>query len=211
MHEGDRHAALADRRRDALDGAGADVAAREDARDARLEEVGVAVEIPASAAVTSEPVSTKPRRSSAISGGSHAVSASAPMKMKSPPDSSRVVSPVSPLRTSIASSESSPCAATTSVLAQHSDVRPRRELVDQVARHALLEPLAAAEDGHAARVGREEHAPPARPSCRRRRRGRRGRGCSAPRCARRRRRCPCRRAGRIPRSPDAATRRRRRG
>ena len=37
------------------------------------------------------------------------------MKMKSPPDSSRVVSPVAELRTSIASSDASPCAATTSV------------------------------------------------------------------------------------------------
>ena len=41
--------------------------------------------------------------------------------------------------------------------AQHADVRPRRELVDQVARHALLQPVAAAEDRHAARVGREVH------------------------------------------------------
>src|SRR4051794_21851959 len=38
------------------------------------------------AARTSEPVRTYPRRSSATSGGSHAVSASAPMKMNRPPD-----------------------------------------------------------------------------------------------------------------------------
>ena len=62
----------------------------------------------------SGPVRTKPRLSSAISGGSHAVCASAPMKMYSPPESSRVVSPVARSRTSIASSEASPCAATTS-------------------------------------------------------------------------------------------------
>jgi hypothetical protein len=37
------------------------------------------------------------------------------MKMKTPPDSNRVVSPVSLLRTSIASIESSPCAAVASV------------------------------------------------------------------------------------------------
>jgi hypothetical protein len=61
----------------------------------------------------SEPVSTKPRRSSAISRGSQPVCASAPMKMYRPPDSSRVVSP-SASRTSIASSEASPCTAATS-------------------------------------------------------------------------------------------------
>jgi hypothetical protein len=46
VHEGDRHAALADCRGDALDGAESDVAAGEDARDAGLEEVRVAVELP---------------------------------------------------------------------------------------------------------------------------------------------------------------------
>ena len=47
MHKGDRHAALADRRRNPLDGTKTDVAAREDARDARLEKVRVALEGPA--------------------------------------------------------------------------------------------------------------------------------------------------------------------
>src|SRR5439155_16443715 len=40
---------------------------------------------------------------------------------------------------------------------QHANVRPFRELVDEIARHALLEPFAAAEDGHAPCMGREEH------------------------------------------------------
>ena len=57
VHEGDRHAALADCRRDTLHGAESDVAAGEDARDARLEEVRIAVELPAPAARTSGPVS----------------------------------------------------------------------------------------------------------------------------------------------------------
>jgi hypothetical protein len=48
VHEGDSHAALADRRRNALDGTESDVAAGEDARDARLEEVRVPVELPPS-------------------------------------------------------------------------------------------------------------------------------------------------------------------
>ena len=46
MDEGDRHAALADGGGHALHGAEAHVAAREDARDARLQEVRVAVERP---------------------------------------------------------------------------------------------------------------------------------------------------------------------
>ena len=55
VHEGDRHAALADRGGDALDRAEAHVAAREDARDARLEQVRVAVELPVRRAATSAP------------------------------------------------------------------------------------------------------------------------------------------------------------
>lgn len=45
MHEGDGHAALADGGRDALDRAEADVAAGEDARNTRLQQVRVAVEL----------------------------------------------------------------------------------------------------------------------------------------------------------------------
>src|SRR3954453_534946 len=47
MYEGDGHAALADRGGDALDRGGADVAAGEDARDARLEQMRVPLERPA--------------------------------------------------------------------------------------------------------------------------------------------------------------------
>ena len=79
------------------------------------------------------------------------------MKMNSPPDSSRVVSPVRLSRTSIASSAASPCAATTSVWSITLDVGTGGDLVDQIAGHALLEPVAAVEDRHAARMRREEH------------------------------------------------------
>ena len=47
VDEGDGHAALADRGGDALDRAEADVAAREDARNARLQQIRVAIERPA--------------------------------------------------------------------------------------------------------------------------------------------------------------------
>jgi hypothetical protein len=46
MDEGDRHAPLSDRGRDALDRPEADVAAREDARHARLQQVWIALEVP---------------------------------------------------------------------------------------------------------------------------------------------------------------------
>ena len=79
------------------------------------------------------------------------------MKMKSPPESSRTVSPLSPVRTSIASSASLAVRGHDLAPEAHVDVRASRELVDQVPRHALLEALAAVEDRDAARVGREEH------------------------------------------------------
>src|SRR3954470_1945991 len=46
VHEGDRHAALADGRGDALHRTEPHVAGRKDARDARFEEVWVALELP---------------------------------------------------------------------------------------------------------------------------------------------------------------------
>ena len=101
MYERDGHAALAHGRRDALDRARPHIAAREDARYAGLEEIRVTVQRPAPRrACTSGPVSTKPRRSSSISRGSHPVSASAPMKMNSPLDAWRETSPFAASRTS---------------------------------------------------------------------------------------------------------------
>ena len=79
------------------------------------------------------------------------------MKMNRPPDSSRVVSAVARVadvdRLERRARRARPA---TSVAEQRLDVRPGRELVDEVARHALLERVAAAEDRHAARVGGEE-------------------------------------------------------
>ena len=58
VHERDRHAALADGGRDALDRAEADVPAGEDAGHAGLEQVRVALLLPAPPRRTSGPVST---------------------------------------------------------------------------------------------------------------------------------------------------------
>src|SRR5690348_16384144 len=51
VDEGDRHAAFADSGRDPLDGPRTDVAAREDARNARLEEIGISLRGPRSGAL----------------------------------------------------------------------------------------------------------------------------------------------------------------
>jgi hypothetical protein len=58
VNELDRHAAFADGGGDALDLAEADVAARVDARNARLEEVRVAIELPTSCGADVRAVST---------------------------------------------------------------------------------------------------------------------------------------------------------
>ena len=90
VDEGDRHAALADRGGDALDRAEAHVAAGEDARDAGLEQVGVAR---LASRRRSSPRRRRSGRSRARRGplrrGSQSVSASAPMKTKSPAQGSR--------------------------------------------------------------------------------------------------------------------------
>ena len=79
------------------------------------------------------------------------------MKMKSPPDSRRVVSPVALFGdvdrlegdVAVRSDDLGP--------KEHVDVRAARELVDEIPGHALVERLAAVHDRHAARVGGEEH------------------------------------------------------
>jgi hypothetical protein len=58
MYEGDGHTALTDGGGDSLDRPESHVAARKDARDARLQEVRVAVERPRARLRMSEPVST---------------------------------------------------------------------------------------------------------------------------------------------------------
>src|SRR5437899_8998057 len=80
VHEGDRHAALAYRRRDPLHGAESDVAASENARDARLEAVRVPVELPRSRGVhvgagehVEDEESTRLKPDDRYSGNDHAV------------------------------------------------------------------------------------------------------------------------------------------
>ena len=155
MDEGDRHAALADGRRNALHRGEPDVAAREDAGHARLEQVRVAIELP-------------PSRRLRRAGEDEAVGVEGDLGREpaglgvgadedgQPPDSSRVTSPVSRLRTSIASRDSSPWAATTSA-PETTPTFGSAELVDEVSRHAASEPAAATEDRHAPGVAREEH------------------------------------------------------
>ncbi len=109
---------------------------------------------------TSGPVSTYQRSSSAISGGSQRVSASAPMNRNSPPEASRFVSPVFVPNVDRVQRVRAPCCDHLRPV-QDVDVRSRRELVDQVAGHSRLPVLGqrgtATEHGHAPRVVREEH------------------------------------------------------
>ena len=78
------------------------------------------------------------------------------MKMNRPPESSRVVSPVARVADVDRLERGVAVRGHHLGAQQHADVRPGRELVDEVAGHALLEPLAAVEDGHAPRMGGEE-------------------------------------------------------
>ena len=78
------------------------------------------------------------------------------MKTNSPPESSRVVSPVAASRTSIACERGVAVHGRHLGSEHHRDARPRRHLVDEVARHALFERVATAEDRHASGVVGEE-------------------------------------------------------
>ena len=78
------------------------------------------------------------------------------MKAKSPPESSLLNSPVWLLRTSMRLEGAVAAGGHDLRPRKHRDVRPGSELVDQIARHALLEAVAAAEDGHALCVVGEE-------------------------------------------------------
>ena len=160
MDELDGHRALADRGGHALDRAVPHVAGDEDAGHARLEQVRVAVERPAG-----RPVAVRARRRGrARRGRSRARRARpgrratrspgcAPMKMKrwdagtvSVPSASRIVS---------VSRWSLPAASTTCGARADGDVRDRRDLLDQVVRHALRERVGADEHRHAAGEARE--------------------------------------------------------
>ena len=211
MHEGDRHAALADGGGDALHGAEPDVAAGEDARDAGLEQVRVAIGSPRAggghvgagqhvAVVVERDLGREPRRLGIRADQDEEAAGREPGRL---PGLGAL--DVDRLERGVAVRGHDLRAP------QHLDVRPRRDLVDEVARHALLEPLAAADDRDAPGVVREEH---------RRLAGRVARAddvhveavrARPPRCARRRRRCPSRPADRTPPSRAGATRRRRPG
>ena len=197
MHEGDRHAALADGGGDALDRAEPHVAAGEDAGHARLEQVRVAVERPA-------PAGAHVRAGEHVAVVVERDLGREPRRLRVRADEDVQPARLEPRRLARRAScgRRSPRArhrratAATSAPNMRADVRPRRELVDEIARHALLERSRCGRGSSRCAHGWRRPAPPARRSCRRRRCGRRGRGCSAPRCARRRTRCPSRRAGR---------------
>src|SRR5919109_2845923 len=146
MDEGDRHAAFADSGSDAFHRGRAHVAAGEDAGDARLEKVRVALELPASgggdvrtgediAAPVELDLRWQPRR---LRIGADEQEEPAGLQSRR---LSRVgVTDIDRLESCLAVSGNDfrPEPGL--------DVRTGRELLDQVARHAPLEPLAAAQD-----------------------------------------------------------------
>ena len=156
VHEGDRHAALADGRRDPLDRPAANVAAREDARHARLQEIRIAVEPPTvrggriqpgddvTAAVECD-LLREPSRLGVGADEDVEPAGVEPRRL-----TARRVVDVDRLQRgrAVGRSHLRP--------SQHADVRANGQLVDQIARHALLEPVAAADDRHALRVTGEE-------------------------------------------------------
>ena len=156
VNEGDGHAALAHGRGDAFDRTEPDVAAGENARDAGLEEVGVAVEVP-------------PARRSHLRPGED-VAVVVERDLGRQPVGLRIGADedVEP-----AGAQSFGFAADAIVdvdrlernvagrgghlgVDERADVGARVELVDQVPGHALFQRCAAAEDGDGPGVGREE-------------------------------------------------------
>ena len=157
MHEGDRHAALADGGGDALHGAEPYVAAGEDPRDAGLEQVGIAVALPPTggghvgagqhvAVVVERDLGREPRRLGVRADQDEEAAGREPGRLPGlgAPDVDRLER-----RVAVCGHDLGP--------PQHLHVRARGDLVDEVARHALLEPLAAADDRDAPGVVREEH------------------------------------------------------
>ena len=157
MHEGDGHAALAYRSGDALDGTEADVSAGEDARDARLQEERVPVELPPSGDAdvgAGEHVALRVEGDLGREPGGRGVGTDEdeqPARLAPGRLAGRGVADVDRLQRGVAMRRDHLGAVL------HVDVRASGELLDEIARHALLERLAAAEDRHAPGVGREEH------------------------------------------------------
>ena len=208
VDEGDRHAALADRRRDPLHRAVADVPAGEDPRDAGLEQVRVAAGLPATpggrvgagedeAVVVERDLRRQPRRLGIRTDQDEEAARLEPGRSRrsrrSARRSRRVTSRRAPPRP--------PCAASRRCSAAWRSGR----------RGSATSPSRAPRPGTGSSPsgrGSRRTWRPAPPSSPRRRCARRGRARSRPRSARRRRRCPCRRDVRNRRSRDAAMRRR---
>src|SRR5207244_6703695 len=153
VDERDRHAALADRGRDALDRSVADVTAGEDARHARLEQIGITLELPGAAgrhvragqheaARIESDLGRKPRRLGVRADEDEDAARLEPRRLAGDtiPDVDRLQGEL-PVRGDDL---------------RLADVRARHELVDQVARHALLEAATAAKYRDAARMVCEE-------------------------------------------------------
>ena len=152
VDERDRHAALSDGGGDALHRAEADVAAGEDAWDARLEQERIALELP--------PVGdAEIRAREHIAAGIERDLLRKPAGLGVGADED--VEPAGLVAARLARLRVADVDRLERQLAvgghdlgpeRRANIRPRRHLVDEIARHALLERLAAADDRHALRV-----------------------------------------------------------
>ena len=144
MDELDRHRALADRRGDALDRAGAHVARGEHARAAGLEQERLPPR--ASSAATAPgpaPSGQSPWRRSRSPAAASRSAASAPMKLNSAGVLIVRASPVLLLTSSTSLRWPSPCMPPDFGVEQHLDVGRLLDAVGQVARHVLVQVVAA--------------------------------------------------------------------
>src|SRR5262249_13597369 len=155
MRDRDRRPASAPRRGDALDGARAHVSTGEDPRPARLEKVRVALERPAAvghrragedvAVSVERDLGRQPARLGVGSDEDEQAAGADPGRA-----AARRVADVEGFERAFAVRRDYLCAVA------HVDVRTGRELIDEIARHALTKSLAPAENRHAARVAGEE-------------------------------------------------------
>src|SRR4051812_21555313 len=155
--ERDCHASLADGGGDALDRAGPDVPGGEDAFNAGLEQIRVAIEVPAPGGAdvgagqhVAVAIERDLRRKPA-GLGVRPDEEEEPAGLEPPRLGGRAVPDVDRLERDVAvgSHDLGPV--------DRVDVRPRSELNGEVVRHALLERLAAADDGHGLGMVGEEH------------------------------------------------------
>ena len=152
VDERDRHRALADRARHALDRARADVAGDEHAGHARLQQETGRARAASRRALASRPARMNPRSSRATTPSSQSVRGAAPMNTKHASTSSTRSVAVRVADPQARAGCPSPSAPTACARVRTSTLGSACDLLDQVVRHRLGQRVAAHEHRHAAGV-----------------------------------------------------------